>query len=119
MLVRIRLETGQPIQRKRGKNRSLALGFAALLVPVALMAYALGFWRLASDLGLAGEFSITGMFSHWQVWIAMAVLLHLAAVVLNRYGRGGVLEMPRALNPRLLPLRPPEDATPRPRASRW
>ena len=118
MVVRIRLETGQPIQRKRGKNRSLALGFAALLIPVSLMAYALGFWRLASDLGLAGEFSITGMFSHWQVWIALAVLLHLAAVVLNRYGRGGVLEMPRVLNPRLLPLRPSDEASSRTRASR-
>jgi hypothetical protein len=105
MFVRIRLATGQPIQRKRGKNRSVALGFAALLIPVSLMAYALGFWRLASDAGLAGEFSVPGVFSHWQVWIAIAVLLHLAAVVLNRYGRGGVLQMPRVLRPRLLPLR--------------
>ena len=80
------------------------------------MAYALGFWRLASDLGLAGEFSITGMFSHWQVSIALALLLNLAAVVLNRYGRGGVLEMPRVLSPRLLPLRAPD--RPRTRASR-
>jgi hypothetical protein len=118
MIVRIHLGTGQPIQRKRGKNRSLALGFAALLIPAALMAYALGFWRLASDIGVAGEFNIPGMFSHWQVWMALALLLNLAAVVLNRYGRGGVLEMPRVLNPRLLPLRPPDDATPRTRASR-
>jgi hypothetical protein len=117
MLVRLRLETGQPLQRKRGKNRSLALGFAALLIPASLMAYALGFWRLASDLGLAGEFSVTGIFSHWQVWIAMGVLLNLASVVLNRYGRGGVLRMPRVLSPRLLPLRPP-DESPGPRASR-
>jgi hypothetical protein len=117
MLVRLRLETGQPIQRKRGKNRSLALGFAALLIPASLMAYTLGFWRLASDLGVAGEFSVTGIFSHWQVWIAMGVLLNLAAVVLNRYGRGGVLEMPRSLRPRLLPLRPPGES-PGTRASR-
>jgi hypothetical protein len=109
MLVRIRLKTGQPIQRKRGKNRSLALGFAALLIPASLMAYALGFWRLASDLGVAGEFNITGIFSHWQVSMGTGVLLHLAAVVLNRYGRGGDLQMPRVLRPRLLPLRPPDE----------
>ncbi len=110
MLVRIRLDTGPPVQRKRGKNRSLALGFAALLIPASLMAYALGFWRLASDLGLAGEFSVTGIFSHWQVWIAMGVLLNLASVVLNRYGRGGVLQIPKVLSPRILPLRPPGDS---------
>jgi hypothetical protein len=110
MVVRIRLKTGQPIQRKRGKNRSLALGIAALLIPASLMAYALGFWRLASDLGVAGEFNVTGIFSHWQVSLAMAVLLHSAAVVLNRYGRGGVLEMPRVLKPRLLPLHPRDSA---------
>ena len=117
MLVRIRLETGQPIQRKRGKNRSLALGFAALLIPASLMAYALGFWRIASDLGLAGAFNITGIFSHWQVSIGVAVLLHVAAVILNRYGRGGALEVPRVLSPRLLPIRRPGES-PGPRASR-
>jgi len=117
MQVRIRLDTGPPVQRKRGKNRSLALGFAALLIPVSLMAYALGFWRIASDLGLAGEFNITGIFSHWQVSIGAALLLHVAAVVLNRYGRGGVLEIPRVLSPRLLPLRRSGDS-PGARASR-
>ena len=107
MFVRIRLGAGPPIQRKRGKNRALALGFAALLIPASLMAYALGFWKLASDMGFASGFNITGVLSHWQVSLGVAAVLHLAAVVLNRYGRSGVLEMPRVLSPRLLPLRPP------------
>src|SRR5262245_2926339 len=101
MKVRIRLQTGRPIQRKRGKNRHLALAGGALLIPASLMAYVLGFWRLASDMGVAGEFGIRGVFSHWQLWMAVAVVLHLSASVLNRYGRGGDLHLPRVLMPRL------------------
>ncbi len=105
MKVRIQLRTGPPVQRKAGKNRHLALAGGALLIPAALMAYVLGFWRLASDMGVAGEFGITGVFSHWQVWMAVAAALHLIASVLNKYGRGGDLHVPRVLTPRILPFR--------------
>jgi hypothetical protein len=103
MIVRIRLPKGRPIEPKPGKNRHIALACAALLIPAALMAYALGFWRLASDLGMAGEFGITGMFSHWQVWIAAAVAMQVAASALNRYGRGGGFHLPRILMFRMFP----------------
>jgi hypothetical protein len=62
------------------------------------MAYSLGFWRLASDMGLAGQFDITGAFSHWQLWIGLGVILHTGAIILNRHGRGGNLELPRVLD---------------------
>ena len=88
MNVRIRFRPGRPLQHRRGKNRQLASALAALLIPASLMAYALGIWGFAYDLGLAGEFGITGVFSHWQVWIAMGALLQGAASILNRYGRG-------------------------------
>jgi hypothetical protein len=97
MIVRIHLRQGHPLRRARGKNRQLALGCGALLIPAALMAYVLGFWRLASDLGVTGEFAIRGIFSHWQLWIVTAVALHVAAGVLNRYGRGGEFHLPSAL----------------------
>jgi hypothetical protein len=103
MIVRIRLQQGRPIAPKRGKNRHIALACAALLAPAALMAYVLGFWRLASDMGMAGAFVITGTFSHWQVWIAVAVALHLTASALNRYGRGDDLHLPRILMVRMFP----------------
>jgi hypothetical protein len=106
MVVRIRLQSGPPLQRKRGKNSHLALAGGALLAPASLMAYALGFWRMASDMGMAGAFGISGVFSHWQVWIALAVTLHIAASILNRYGRAGEFHLPRILNVRILPLRP-------------
>ena len=105
MIVRIRLGTGRPIQRKLGKNRHIALACGALLMPAALMAYVLGFWRLASDMGFAAEPGIRGVFAHWQVWIATAAFLHAAASMLNRYGRRGWFQMPQVLNPRILPLR--------------
>jgi hypothetical protein len=98
MILRVRLQRGRPIQRKQGKNRHLASAFGSLLIPASLMAYVLGFWRLASDMGIAGEFGITGTFSHWQIWIALAALMHVGASMLNRYGRGGDLQMPRLLN---------------------
>jgi hypothetical protein len=98
MMVRIKLQQGPPIQRKVGKNRQVASAIGTLLIPAALMAYVLGIWRLASDLGMAGEFAISGLFSHWQVWIALAAAIHIAASSLNRYGNGGTLKGPRLLN---------------------
>lgn len=94
-MVRIRLGVGPQIQNKRGKNRPLALAVAALLMPAALVAYVLGLWRLGSDLKITGAFAIsTGFFSHWQVWLPLAVVLQLSAVALNRYGRSGELRFP-------------------------
>lgn len=125
MIVRIRLGRGRALRHTRGTNRGLALAAAALLVPAALMAYVLGVWRLASDLGMAGEFAWSGLFSHWQVWIAVAVTAHAASSILNRYGRGGALRLPRLFSwlPRSPKPGPPPSSqppsrydTPRPKA---
>ncbi|MGH9648384.1 MAG: hypothetical protein ACRD4E_16385 [Bryobacteraceae bacterium] len=97
MIIRIRFPQGRRLQHQRGSNRAVSAAFGALLVPASLMAYSLGFWRLASDMGLAGQFDITGTFSHWQVWIGLGVVLHTAAIVLGRHGRGGDLELPQVL----------------------
>ena len=97
MIVRIHFREGQRLRKTSGKNRRLALASSALLIPVALMAYVMGFWRLASDIGMTGEFAIHGLFSHWQIWIVTAVTLQIAASVLTRYGRGGEFHLPRAL----------------------
>src|SRR5579871_5428478 len=105
MIVRIRLQRGRPIERTGRKNRGLALASGALLLPAALMAYVLGAWRLMSDMGMAGEFVIPGLFSHWQIWIAVAVLLHLCASTLTRYGRGEEVHFPRVLTFRMFSLR--------------
>ncbi|MFB3779608.1 MAG: hypothetical protein ACE141_18460 [Bryobacteraceae bacterium] len=86
--VRVRLK---PVWPERGAvERAFALALGAVLTPASAMAAALAFWRLGSDLNWTGQFAISrGLFSHWQVWLAVAVLLQLGASVLNRYGRGG------------------------------
>jgi hypothetical protein len=99
MKVRFRFQEGRRVSRRRGKNRRLAAAVAALLIPIALMAYVMALWKLASDLGLASDFGIDGLFSHWQAWSALAVALTSASIWLNRYGRGGELEESRVLTP--------------------
>jgi|SRR5579871_2580283 len=87
MRVRIRLSRGTKVRQRGRKNQSVALAFAALLTPAAVMACVLAFWRLSADLKVTNQFPITdGLFSHWQVWISGAAVLQLFAVVLNRYG---------------------------------
>jgi hypothetical protein len=55
----------------------------ALLSPAAVVALGLGLWRVSADLSWTGEFVIaSGFFSHWQVWIALAISLQVAAVSL-------------------------------------
>ena len=90
MVVRIRFGKRPAAGSKRRKNRRIALTLAALLTPAAAMACVLGIWRIAADLNWAGAFAIpSGVFSHWQFWLAIAVLLQLFSRRLNRYARGG------------------------------
>ena len=91
MVVRIRLGS----RRREGQTRAIssrqsALAVASLMTPIALMAWALGFWRLAADMKWAGEFAIAaGLFSHWQVWFALGVAVQFAAFLLSRYASQG------------------------------
>lgn len=89
MVVRIRLRFAPSSRKVPFTNRHAALVVSSLMTPVALMAGALGFWRIAADLKWTGEFAIVdGIFSRWQVWIALAVGIQFAAFLLHRYGRG-------------------------------
>lgn len=86
MIVRIRFARGRAVRRGPGpRNRHLALAAGSLLMPLALMAYVLGFWRVSADLGWTAAFPLAGLFSHWQVWIGAGAGLHIAARRLTRY----------------------------------
>jgi len=88
MVVRIRFGKGPSIGRQRRKNRRIALAAAGLLTPAALLVALVGVWRLTADLGFTAGFVIaSGLFSHWQIWVATAVLLEVCARVLVRYAR--------------------------------
>ena len=59
-----------------------------LMAPVAFTAYTLAFWRLAADLKWADAFFISaGVFSRWQVWLALAIAIHACASGINRFSR--------------------------------
>ena len=98
MVIRIRFakpakkrpEAGKPGAAGGQHNRRMALVLASLMTPAALMAGVLGLWRIGADLKWTSGFAIpSGVFSHWQVWIAGGAALQLCSRVLNRYGRGG------------------------------
>jgi hypothetical protein len=66
----------------------MALAVSALLTPGAFLASVLALWRIAADLNFTAKFAIsTGMFSHWQVWMAVAVVLQACSRLLARYGK--------------------------------
>jgi hypothetical protein len=55
----------------------------ALVTPSAVVASVMGLWRLTADLGWTESFPISaGFFSHWLVWIALAIGLKFGASTL-------------------------------------
>src|ERR1700730_12583386 len=88
MLVRIRLRSGPRVQPGGRKNQPAALALASLLTPAAVMADVLAGWRIAADLNIARQLPVAyGFYSHWQVWVVTAAVLHASAILLNRYGK--------------------------------
>lgn len=60
-------------------EKQLAALLIILLTPAALVAFVFALWRFSADLGWTGTFVISdGFFSHWQVWMALAIGLKAA-----------------------------------------
>ena len=60
----------------------------ALLTPAAFAALVMGLWRIAMDLNWAAMFPIGGgLFSHWQVWIALSIALKILSSSLLAWER--------------------------------
>src|SRR3954449_11202034 len=67
-------------QALRMNRNTVAPLFRYLLKPVALLAYVLAGWRMGADMNWTGEFFISkGLFSHWQVWLALAIATQVTA----------------------------------------
>lgn len=97
MLVRIRLLRSVNTPRGVPRPRQIALAVSALLSPAAVVALALACWRLGADLNLTGHFVISeGLFSHWQVWLALAAFLQAGASLSSRYGHGAKGPSPKS-----------------------
>ena len=88
MRVRIRFARRSRTATRRRRDQRIALVVAALLTPAAVIAAALGLWRIAADLNWANNFAIpSGIFSHWQVLLGAAAALQFCSRILNRYGK--------------------------------
>jgi hypothetical protein len=56
-----------------------------LLSPVAVIAGLMACWRFGVDAGWTDSFVVSsGLFSHWQVWLAFAIGIQWSAVRLDR-----------------------------------
>lgn len=88
MRVRIRLQYGPRVPRQRDLNRSAALAAATLLRPASVMAAVVAGWALAAEKGWSERFFVSGgMLADWWLWLAFALLLRAAAILLERFGR--------------------------------
>ena len=57
-----------------------------VLTLIAVLAGALGAWRFGTDLGWTEHFFIVGgLFSHCQLWFAVAIGGQTSAFILNRW----------------------------------
>jgi len=90
MLVRIRwnTSTGSTIPKQHSiSKQQLALAVGSLLTPLALVAFTVSFWGFTAEFRWSSGFFITaGLFSHWQVWLALAAVFLLLARLLSSYG---------------------------------
>ncbi len=84
MTLRLRFPQGKLVRRHRSQGRELAAMAASLITPTCVMAYVLAFWRLAADIGLAGESGLHGVLAHWQLWIILAVGLQVTQRILAK-----------------------------------
>lgn len=85
MGVGVQLREWSNEQIKVKISPELVLAVSALLRPAALTAIVFAVWRLTADMRWTKEFPIpSGLFSHWQVWLATGVLLQMAARTLGR-----------------------------------
>jgi|SRR5579884_1474482 len=80
----------QPAMDRAGElsREAILVGSFALRLS-AFGALAISVWRMGIDLGWTRDFFISqGLFSHWQVWLALALAMHSGAGFLAR--RSGI-----------------------------
>jgi hypothetical protein len=94
MVVKLRFRSGPRVRRQGTKNQRVALAVAALCVPASVAAYVLALWGVGAAMGFTGPFGIgTGLLSHWQVWLGIALGITGLSAWLNDYGsrdKGGL-----------------------------
>jgi hypothetical protein len=88
MVVRIRISAGQDSILRRRYDAKFAMAFAGLLTPAAVLCFVMGLWGVLADTGFAKQFVFEdGLLSHWQVWLALGVLVQAVGIALDKYGK--------------------------------
>jgi hypothetical protein len=78
MVVRIRITRGSGVP-------GVKPAISSFLTLIALACFILGTWIICAGLGWAGEFIVrSGVFSHWQIWMAVGIAAQLCSFRLNR-----------------------------------
>jgi hypothetical protein len=81
--------------RNRAQFVSAASMSGLLLTLLAVLAGALGAWRLGVDPGWTGPFFVAGgLLSRYQLWFALAIAAQTFAFSLNRWVAKQVLDWP-------------------------
>jgi hypothetical protein len=95
MVVRVRIRWERIGRRHGARGGVFAPAFGQGLNLATAVAFLLALWRLGDDLYWTQRFALPqGVFSHWQLWLALAVLLQVVAMILQRHSRGGGAAMP-------------------------
>ena len=89
MVVRVRIRW-EGIPWQRGSRRGvLVSSFGRGLSLASVGALIAALWS-AICLNWTERFAFSqGLLSHWQIWLALAILLQVAATILQRDSRGG------------------------------
>jgi hypothetical protein len=97
MVVKIRLPRNAALRRNKRRIGPVTFFAGSLLRLVAVPCLMLALWRLTSDLGWTGAFVVKdGLFSHWQVWLALTFGLGMLSFRLMRYAQGNTAEPARS-----------------------
>lgn len=85
MVIKFEPEIQATLHKALRTNQEVGRLLRYLINPVAVAGYTLAAWRVGSDLNWTGEFFIsTGLLSHWQVWLALALGAQVGGAYLNR-----------------------------------
>ncbi len=88
VILRVRTASETAIVPGRPANRRLAGETAPLLGLAAIAGFAVCAWRWGNDLQMLESFPfVEGVFSRWQVWFGLALLLQTLSALLGSYGR--------------------------------
>lgn len=89
-MVRVWIHWGRIRGRSGAPRGAFVSAFGHGLNLASVVALLAALWRLGNDLNWTRRFVFSqGLFSHWQIWLALAVLLQVAAAFLRRGSRGG------------------------------